>query len=327
MWLEMSRNVEHGGPGWGFAECLWSPSHRNPEGTWPFWQLLLQVRKGDIVVHLRGKTHQAAFVGYSIADANGFETRVRPPQPREWGHAASYYRVPLTGYVAFPDPLKLDTVFRDSNQELREYFKQNKAPRDQKERLFFVIQAGRLQCLNGAYLSELNDQLAAIILGPDFSGRPNQPRPSGITARTGEHIAQIRARVGQPLFSENVRKNYGNRCCFPDCQVSDREFLVGAHIARWSDAPDLRGQTANGLCLCLFHDKAFELGLFTLTSDFRISVRSNDGSACTWALSTLIRFEGRLLRLGAVSPSRQALEYHWSRIGVRLGQAVEPEAP
>jgi hypothetical protein len=71
MWLEMSRDPNHGGPGWGFAECLWSPSHKNPSGSWPFWSLLKQVRKGDIVVHLRGKTHQAAFRGYSLADADG----------------------------------------------------------------------------------------------------------------------------------------------------------------------------------------------------------------------------------------------------------------
>ena len=33
-----------------------------------------------------------------------------------------------------------------------------------------MVQAGRLQCLNGAYLSELSDGLAAIALSPAFSG-------------------------------------------------------------------------------------------------------------------------------------------------------------
>ena len=80
MWLEMSRDEEHGGPGWVFTECLWSPSHKKPSGKWPFWESLLSVRQGDIVFHLRGKTHFARFVGYSIADSNGYHTAQRPPR-------------------------------------------------------------------------------------------------------------------------------------------------------------------------------------------------------------------------------------------------------
>lgn len=312
----MSRNAEHGGAGWAFAECLWAPSHRNPSGSWPFWGLLLRVRKGDIVVHLRGKTHQAAFVGYSVADADGFETSDRPPNPMEWGYASSFYRVPLTGYSLFPDPIGLDSVFRDNDRSLRRYFQQNKSRSlYQKEHLFFVIQAGRLQCLNGAYLSEFSVPLAEVIFGPDFSGRQAVPRPSGITTRTGEQIAQIRARIGQQTFSENVRNNYGNRCCFPDCRVAERDFLVSAHIARWSDVPDLRGDIANGLCLCLFHDKAFELGLFTLTTNFRIAVNNLRAGTSHWALANLLPFHGKVIRSGAVQPTPMALQRHWARIG------------
>ena len=75
MWLEMSRDSAHGGPGWAFTECLWSPTHKNPSGSWSFWELLSRVRKGDTVFHLRGKSPRAAFVGYSIADSDGYQTR------------------------------------------------------------------------------------------------------------------------------------------------------------------------------------------------------------------------------------------------------------
>ena len=260
----MARNVAGPESRWarrGFAKCLWSPSHKNPSGSWPFWSPLKQVRKGDIVVHLRGKTHQAAFRGYSLADADGFETQQRPPQPGEWSFASSFNRVPLTGYVPFTQPLLLDDVFRDCDRKLRTLFALNRAkPQSSKERLFLVVQAKRLQCLNGAYLSEMSDALAGIIFGPDFSGQPNTRRPARVSASTGHQIVQISARLGQARFSENVRDNYDYRCCFPDCSATYRRFLIGAHIARWNDAPELRGQTANGLCLCLFHDKAFEFG-------------------------------------------------------------------
>jgi len=64
MWLEMSRDEEHGGAGWRFTKCLWSTSRTESLKTWAFWDTLLRVKKGDLVFHLRGRTHRAAFVGY-----------------------------------------------------------------------------------------------------------------------------------------------------------------------------------------------------------------------------------------------------------------------
>lgn len=74
--------------------------------------------------------------------------------------------------------------------------------------------------------------------------------------QTGERIRELRVREGQQRFSDNVRGNYSGRCCFPHCPIVEQHFLIGAHIARWSDVPHLRGKVSNGLCFCLMHDKA-----------------------------------------------------------------------
>ncbi len=58
----MSRDANHGGPGWEFGTCLWSPTERNGGGRWGCWDLMQRVRKGDVVMHLRGKTKQQ-FIG------------------------------------------------------------------------------------------------------------------------------------------------------------------------------------------------------------------------------------------------------------------------
>lgn len=316
MWLEMSRDEEHGGAGWQFTECLWSPSYKNPRGHWSFWQLLLSVRKGDVVVHLRGKTHRAAFIGYSIADADGYETTDRPTEPKDWGYANSYYRVPLTGFVPFVNPISLDAIFAQENDRLKAFFQVNKSrPKAQREHIFYVFQSNRLQCLNGAYLSELGQELAGILLGPDFSGSASQPRPPAITTATGQQIATIAARVGQGAFSENVRENYGHQCCFPECGMNERPFLVASHIAHWADTPTLRGETANGLCFCLLHDKAFESGLFTLTNEFRVVINQRRAAHSAWAQANLVQYAGHLIRLGPIAPSLDALCLHWHRIG------------
>ena len=94
--------------------------------------------------------------------------------------------------MPFVDPLPLGQVFRARDQQLRQYFGENKQrPRSLQEHLFFVVQAGRLQCLNGAYLSEFSDGLAALILGPAFSGTSSHEAIGPVSARTGEQITQI----------------------------------------------------------------------------------------------------------------------------------------
>jgi putative restriction endonuclease len=316
MWLEMSQNSVHGGLGWAFTECLLSPTHQNPSGSWSFWEILKRVRKGDIVFHLRGKSPRTDFVGYSIADSNGYQTQDRPPMPGQWAYATSFYRVPLTGFVPFLDPIPLGGVFSERDVQLREYFSENKSrPRRLHEHIFFVVQAGRLQCLNGAYLSEFGEELANIILGPRFGGKSGQANGVSVSARTGEQIAQVKARIGQSVFSANVRQNYGNRCCFPGCSVAEDRFLVGAHIARWSDARELRGDTSNGLCFCLLHDRAFEIGLFTLTAELRIAANSAKLAKSPWAKENIAPYEGEKIALGAIKPAVESVRQHWERIG------------
>ena len=85
IWLEMSREEKHGGGEWSFAKCIWSPSHKNKANSkWLFWENILNVRKNDIVIHLRGKGEESAFIGFSSAISDGYETKRRPPQAGIW---------------------------------------------------------------------------------------------------------------------------------------------------------------------------------------------------------------------------------------------------
>src|SRR4051812_30536435 len=112
IYLEMSRDEQHGGGTWGFTNCIWSPTEKRGErGSWPFWEKVLQVREGDVILHLRGKTPNAHFVGYSTASGNGFRTTKRPPDPGEWGYASAFYRADLAGFTPFYEPVNLDLIF------------------------------------------------------------------------------------------------------------------------------------------------------------------------------------------------------------------------
>ncbi len=317
MWLEMSRDEEHGGTGWGFTECLWSPTHKDPKGKWSHWETVREVRRGNVVLHLRGKGRKAHFVGFSTATSDGYETYARPPILKEWAYAKSFYRVDLSDFVRFEDPINLYAVFAQQDAPLREYFATNSSrARTARERLFFVIQSNRVQCLNGAYLSDFSTALGNIIFGSAFwSLQEPGDKYTAVSAKTGQQVRQMKVRVGQDEFSENVRSNYSYRCCFPSCEIAEGSLLIGAHIARWAENEDTRGLTANGLCLCLFHDKAFELGMYTLTADQRIWINPSWIAKSSWAKSALAPYHGKPICKGVIAPSQDALKEHWSRIG------------
>jgi len=316
MWLEMSRDEEHGGLGWNFLECLWSPAYKRNNKHWGYWDLLLKVKKGDMIFHLRGKTPDAFFIGYSIAEEDGYKTNDKPPISKEWGYADSFFRVPLISFTPFADPINVSEIFDYAGNQLLDYYVENmQKGKENRELLFFVVQADRIQCQNGAYLSEFSDNLASIVFGTDYSETTNAKRIGSISIRTGEQIQQIKARRGQQEWSKTVRENYGNKCCFPGCIIEDKELLVASHIARWVDVPDLRGKIENGLCFCLLHDKAFENGIFTLSAKHRVYINPLKIHLLSWSKDNIIPFEKQRIKIGSVLPSTSTLLRHWERIG------------
>jgi predicted restriction endonuclease len=182
--------------------------------------------------------------------------------------------------------------------------------------MFFVPQSGRLQCQNGAYLSELDEELTQLLFG-DLNLPNGQVGSPAQDVRTSQQLREVEARVGQQVFSNRVKDNYNGRCSFPGCSVTDRRFLVGAHVARWADVPELRGNLGNGIALCAMHDQAFEQGLFALSADHRVHLNLTRLHARPWAHEFLAPASGQQILLGSVHPTINALEHHGARIRFR----------
>jgi hypothetical protein len=128
IYLEMSRDEQHGGGSWGFTNCIWAPTKKKGAGgSWPFWEKVLQVREGDTIIHLRGKTPDAYFVGYSSASGDGFRTTQRPPDPGEWDYTEDFYRADLIGFAPFYRPISCGRLFEERAAELEKYFEINKS--------------------------------------------------------------------------------------------------------------------------------------------------------------------------------------------------------
>jgi putative restriction endonuclease len=241
---------------------------------------------------------------------DGYETSKRPPSPRSWGYCNSFYRAFLSDYIKFNQSINLYQLFKDKNIEFKRYYEQKAKPRN----IFYTIQSNRLQCLNGGYLSEVDEVLLAIILD-DTEAISVETSSVDLSVPTSMSIRQIKVRIEHARFSTNVKNNYNNRCCFPECGISDRDFLVASHIARWAHNSEKRGDTSNGLSLCPIHDKAFELGYFSLDDNFRICVEKRNDHRQIFK-EYISRYIGATISKGHVEPDREALAEHRRRSNI-----------
>jgi putative restriction endonuclease len=80
--------------------------------------------------------------------------------------------------------------------------------------------------------------------------------------------AVVKARINQQFFRAAVLTAYDNKCCITGLPVP--ELLVASHIVPWITDVKNRTNPRNGLCLNALHDRAFDLGLLTITPKLTI---------------------------------------------------------
>ncbi len=85
-----------------------------------------------------------------------------------------------------------------------------------------------------------------------------------------EKVRLVKTRVNQSDFRLRILGSYNEKCCITGIQIPT--LLVASHIIPWSKNKEQRLNPRNGLCLNNFHDKAFDKGLITVTTDFKIKL-------------------------------------------------------
>lgn len=325
-WLEISKVVPHGGADWEFGECLWAPTHKDNSDRvlrWRFWENVNEVEKGDSVLHLRITDNVGYFVACSFAADDGYMTHERPTDPGKWAYSESFYRVDLNGYLAFNQPIPLRDFFREKEAELRSYL-QDLDRNPQNVFLFYNSGTKRLQCLEGAYLSIVDAQLLQIL--KDFAKRGKSKREIlpgkndnddvENTIETDTALRMIATRTGQSKFAENVKKNFRHNCCFPECPIKEKDFLIGAHITRWADKVETRGEITNGLCFCPQHDRAFERGYFSIDDNHKIIAGNKERIQCSLFEDLIKPYLGMPIKKCKQKPDIENLRSHRKRIGI-----------
>jgi putative restriction endonuclease len=87
-----------------------------------------------------------------------------------------------------------------------------------------------------------------------------------------EREALVKIRVNQAFFRKSVLASYSSRCCITGITIP--QLLVASHIVPWSVDRKNRMNPSNGLCLNALHDRAFDAGLITITTDLRLKLSS-----------------------------------------------------
>lgn len=124
----------------------------------------------------------------------------------------------------------------------------------------------------------------------------------------------VKTRVNQTFFRKTILASCDNKCCITG--ISTPELLIASHIVPWALDKKNRLNPRNGVCLNSLHDKAFDKGLITITSDFAIQLSSelkdlnND-----FMYDFFIRFENKKIELPKkFLPDPSFLAYHKNNI-------------
>ena len=120
----------------------------------------------------------------------------------------------------------------------------------------------------------------------------------------------VKTRINQSFFRQTVLSAHNFSCCITEIDIP--ELLIASHIIPWTVAGKDRLNPRNGLCLNALHDKAFDIGLMTITTDFKIKIspkllKKPNVPIEKWISS----FDGKNIIIPErFVPTSQFLEYH-----------------
>ncbi len=127
--------------------------------------------------------------------------------------------------------------------------------------------------------------------------------------KTREQLVKVR--VNQSFFRSTILASYNFTCCITGIQQT--EFLVAGHIVPWSVDEKNRLNPRNGILINALHDRAFENGLITIDTDYRIKISSilMKQKNLTSVADYFVKYEGKEMGLpNRFLPDLEFLKYH-----------------
>jgi predicted restriction endonuclease len=131
------------------------------------------------------------------------------------------------------------------------------------------------------------------------------------------NLSTINIRIGQQFFRKSVLSAYNSKCSISGLSVP--ELLIASHIVPWSTDDKNRLNPRNGICLSVIHDKAFDIGIITITDKMTVKVADDylmgNFTEDNFLVNTIIKYDGISIKLPEkFSPEQEFLHYHRNSI-------------
>lgn len=125
-----------------------------------------------------------------------------------------------------------------------------------------------------------------------------------------EKQASVNMRIRQAFFRRAVLSNYDSKCCISGLDIP--ELLIASHIVPWKEDEKSRIDPQNGLLLSSIHDKAFDIGLITITPDYRVRISKRVSKAkAAFVKPLILDFDGKEINvLSKFLPKKEYLDWH-----------------
>lgn len=118
IWIENTReDHNHGGFGWEYGTCLWSPT-TGKDGR-KIYEIMQLPAVGDLVLHFFKISNITYYHGISVVKEPYKITNVAPPEPGTWDWAIEFYRVDLKDFEQFSRPIRIDSITQNYDLEIR----------------------------------------------------------------------------------------------------------------------------------------------------------------------------------------------------------------
>ena len=220
----------HGGPGWEFGKCLWSPV-RNAGGSLAY-QVMKEAKPCDLILHNYkyspdGKPSRPYLCGISIVAKPASITTEEPPIAGDWSGRGEYYRIELTDYQQLDSPLDFGVFTKSYVTRLAEQLEHN------VPKFFpFTVSGGFVRYNQGMYLTKIPGQLYALFeeaFGVESSNLNEKEKEE--IHKTYEEGERARREVAyfqrHPDLSKDAKKHYNYTCQL--CGFQPRIWLGDKH--------------------------------------------------------------------------------------------------
>ena len=203
----------HGGAGWEFGTCLWSPT-KNRVGA-DRYSLMREPVRGDLVLHFLHdqwpEGEDTRLSGSSRVARPVRETPEEPPSPGDWAGFDSYYRIDLEGYEPFPGAVSLATLIDEYGDSIRRE-KVGANP----EKYPFNTYGDSIRTVQGIYLArctqDLFDVFKAALEIQEAGGTTDAPEAQRSYAEGRRLSAERLFFARNPRLAAEAKKRYGTAC-------------------------------------------------------------------------------------------------------------------